>query len=216
LPLSYSPKSPFAIAACRLDAPDLTDDLLDELRQAKKAVQEMEARVAQARSSIQPTTQAFRMAERAMSWADRIRATFIDWPREAQARVLTLALDDAAFGWVDRYALGVWMRWKGGAESRRELLSRKGKTIGWTAEENDALRRYFGTLTREALQQMMSGRSMSAIKQQASRLGLSRPRSGRREAISPVIFSAPQVGNTMARYGFPLRSQSRVLEYASA
>ena len=49
-----------------LDAPDLTDDLLDELRQAKKAVQEMEARVAQARASIQPTTQAFRMAERAI------------------------------------------------------------------------------------------------------------------------------------------------------
>ena len=48
---------------------------------------------------------------------------------------------------------------------------------------------------------------MSAIKQQASRLGLSRPRSGRRDAISPVIFSAPHVGNTMARYGFPLRSR---------
>ena len=53
---------------------------------------------------------------------------------------------------------------------------------------------------------------MSAIKQQASRLGLSRPRSGRRDAISPVVFSAPQVGNTMARYGFPLRSQLLDLE----
>jgi hypothetical protein len=161
-------------------------------------------------------------ANRPPRWSKRsqTRATPSPPPSAQKAsianRVLTLALDDAAFGWVDRYALGVWMRWKGGGESRRELLSRKGKTIGWTAEENDALRRYFATLTHEALQQMMPGRSMSAIKQQASRLGLSRPRSGRRDAISPVIFSAPNVGNTMARYGFPLRSQSRVLESASA
>jgi len=199
-----------------LDAPDLTDDLLDEARKAKQAVQDMETRITQARSAVQPTSQAWRVAQRAIAWGERICATFLDWPREAQARVLTLALDDAAFGWVDRYGLGVWMRWQGGAESRRELLSSKGKTIGWTAKENEALRQYFAILTRDALQQMMPGRTMSAIKQQSSRLGLSRPRSGRRHAITPRVFPEPRVNNTMAQYGFPLQSRTCVLEYASA
>ena len=199
-----------------LDAPDLTNDLVDEARNAKQALQEVESRIAQARATVRPASQAWRTAQRAIAWGERIRATFLDWPREAQTKVLTLALNDAAFGWVDRYALGVWMRWQGGAESRRELRSSKGKTIAWTTEENDVLQRYFAVLTRDALQKMMPGRTMSAIKQQASRLGLSRPRSGRRYAMPPLIIPEPSVRNTMARYGFPIQRETTVLEYASA
>jgi hypothetical protein len=51
-----------------------------------------------------------------MDWiAQRIRATFIDWSREAQTRVFGIALDDAVLGYVNRWELGLWMQWQGGA-----------------------------------------------------------------------------------------------------
>jgi hypothetical protein len=195
-----------------LEAPDLAQDVVDDFRKAKQAMQELERSIEEARAATPPTAQAWQLAHRAMAWADRIRATFLEWPREAQARVLTLALDDAALGWVSRYALGVWMRWHGGAESRQEIASRKGKMIAWTAAEDEALRQFYGSLTREALQKMMPGRTMAAIEQRASRLGLARPGNGGSVSVPPLVFPAPQVANTMARYGFPVGDLTSALD----
>jgi hypothetical protein len=185
-----------------LEAPDLAADVLEDMRRAKLAVQDLERRLDELRAAGAPAAQAWQAAERAAGLAERIRATFLDWPREAQARVLALALDDAVLGWVSRYVLGVWMRWQGGDESRREVVSRAGKKVWWTAEEVEALRRYFGELTWDALLRMFPGRSVTAITLHANRLGLSRPKDGGRPSVPPVIFPEPQVANTMAGYGF--------------
>jgi hypothetical protein len=185
-----------------LAAPDLAADLLGDLRSAKRAVQDLEQRVEELQRAVVPAVQAWQSAERAIAWAERIRTTFPDWPRAAQARVLALALDDAALGWVSRHVLGLWMRWHGGGESHQRVTSKMGKKVPWTREESEALRLHFGTVTWDALRRMFPGRSVGAITQQAGRLGLTRPADGGRGRIPPVIFPAPQIANTMAAYGF--------------
>ncbi len=185
-----------------LEAPDLAADILDDMRDAKRIVQDLERQLDEVRTAIVPTTQAWASAERAANWAERIRVTFPAWPREAQARVLALALDDAALGWVSRHVLGLWIRWHGGDESRHTIESKKGKNLAWTPEESEALRLHFGELTWDALSRMFPSRSVAAITQQASRLGLARPTNGGRVLTPPIIFPTPQVANAMAGYGF--------------
>ncbi len=185
-----------------LEAPDLAADVLDDMRQAKQAMQDLEHRLDELHTAVVPIAPAWHAAERAAALAERIRATFLEWPREAQAQVLTLALDDAVLGWVSRYVLGLWMRWQGGDESRQAMVSRVGKKVWWTPEEIEALRHYFGELTWDALLRMFPGRSVPAITQYANRIGLSRPKDGGRPGDPPIIFPEPQVANTMAAYGF--------------
>lgn len=132
------------------------------------------------------------------------------------ARVLTLALDVALLGWVGRRVLGLWMRWAGGGESRQEIISRKGKAVWWTDEEEAALAEYFGLLTWDALRQMFPGRTVAAITQRASRMGLSRPADGGSLAVPPAVFPAPDVENTLAAYGFPLDGLTHSLSSRSA
>lgn len=198
------------------EAPDLRRDMLDDMRCIRRAMDDLERRIADARVSITPAAQAWQAAGRAGGLAERIRATFLDWPREAQARVLTLALDDALLGWVGRHVLGLWMRWAGGGESRQEIISRKGKAVWWTDEEEAALAECFGLLTWDALRQMFPGRTVAAITQRASRMGLSRPADGGSLAVPPTVFPAPDVENTLAAYGFPLDGLTHSISSRSA
>jgi hypothetical protein len=64
------------------------------------------------------------MAREAAALAARIRATFLEWPREAQALVIQLALQLGVLGRVHRHAFGLWLRWHSGDETREELLTK--------------------------------------------------------------------------------------------
>jgi hypothetical protein len=187
-----------------LAAPDLADDVLDELRGAKQAVYRLERRLLEAREATVPSSEAWQAAQCAVALAERIRDTFLRWPREAQARVVLLALDDAALGWVSRHILGVWLYWHGGAESRREVVSPHGRHIEWSVEEMAALRRWYGALTWDALCLMFPGRSARAIELQANRAGLRRAGMRAKVGAPPFVFTEPATANVMARYGFPL------------
>jgi hypothetical protein len=61
-----------------LEAPDLAADLLGDLRSAKRTVQDLEQRVEELQRAVVPAVQAWQSAERAVAWAERIRATFPD------------------------------------------------------------------------------------------------------------------------------------------
>lgn len=114
-------------------------------------------------------------------------------------------------GWVDRYSVGLWMRWQGGAESRREIVSNRGRKFGWSDDELAALRECFGSLTWDALRCMYPARTVSGITLMANRLGLSRPKDGGHIAKPPVIFPEPVIVNAMAAYGFGMVSSGASL-----
>jgi hypothetical protein len=99
--------------------------------------------------------------------------------------------------------IGLWMRWQGGSESRRELSSLWGRHLCWTDAEKDAVRRFYPCLTYVALQQMLPLRSWYAIKHCAKELGVVRPNRGEFSGEVPTAV-LPEVPNTMAAYGFPL------------
>jgi hypothetical protein len=146
------------------------------------------------------------LAGRAFTLAERIRSTFTDWSRQAQARVLALALDEAVLGHIDRERLGLWIRWVGGSESRRELWRRSPAPMPWSEEEHAVFLRYYSSLTWRALHEMLPGRTHAAITTHARDVGVHRARPGR-EALSdvvPCVVVGPELRNTMTEYGFPL------------
>ena len=98
---------------------------------------------------------------------------------------------------------GLLLRWQGGAESRREFVSRVGLLAAWSNEEEQALRTHFHQLTWEALLRMFPHRTKDAIKREASRLGLRRPRY-ELSATEPYVLAQPDPVNVMDPYGFPL------------
>jgi hypothetical protein len=185
-----------------LAAPDLATDVVEEMRQAKRTLAELDARLREVRSAVVPTTRAWHLAERAVSLLDRIRATFCDWSRPAQARVLGLALETAVLGRVGQRTLGLWLRWQGGCESRIRLARPNGHRREWTADEDAALRAYFATLTPDALCAMLPGRSLESLRFHAYHLGLRRPKGGPFSALVPVVVPSPQTPNEMGEYGF--------------
>ena len=124
----------------------LAEELLAHAREAKALIAAREADLAALAASQPISSRAWVLTQRVEWVAQRIRATFLEWSREAQARVIGLALEDSALGYVSRWALGLWMQWQGGAQSRREVTVQLGKQQPWTAEEKAALTRYYPNL----------------------------------------------------------------------
>jgi hypothetical protein len=187
----------------------LANDFFEEARLARQAMIELEQRLATLSERTNLPPRAWARAEWLATLAERIRSTFLEWPRDAQSRVLTLALREALLGRIDRRSLGLLMRWEGGAESRRQLVSRVGLLTAWSDDEEQALRAYFHRLTWDALQRMFPTRTRDAIKREASRLGLTRPRHGLSDS-EPCVLSRPQPVNVMEPYGFPFEAGARV------
>lgn len=182
----------------------LADELLGQARQAKAAIAAREAELAVLADTQPVTSQAWGKAQQASTIAERIRSTFGDWSRAAQAKVFALALDDALLGYVDRYTLGLWARWAGGRESRAEFVMPRGKKLRWTDEEREALKRHYGRLTWSALQRMLPSRSVSGIRTYANELGLVRDERSAMCDEPPIIVPGPVIVNTLAAHGFPL------------
>jgi len=181
----------------------LADDFLAEARDIARGVAELERELAEARTEGTISARAWSRAEWATTIAGRIRATFGEWPRPAQARVLLLALEGAILGRIDRRASGLFIRWHGGLVSRRELASRVGLLVGWSEAEHAALRAHSAGLSWDALRRILPGRTIAAIKREAARMGLHRPRGGHADAV-PTVLAPPEPANVMAAYGFPL------------
>jgi hypothetical protein len=181
----------------------LAEELLAHAREAKALIAAREADLAVLAASQPISSRAWVLTQRVEWVAQRIRATFLEWSREAQARVIGLALVDSALGYVNRWVLGLWMQWQGGAQSRREVTVQLGKRHPWTAEEKAALTRYYPTLTWDALCQMFPNRSQSGIATYARELGAHRGSGPFMDAV-PVVFAEGATANAMASYGFPL------------
>ncbi len=192
----------------RVENAGIAEAFFAEAREAQRAAEAAEARLADLLSAQAPSGRAWSVADRALSLADRIRATFREWSRQAQARVLALALDEAVLGHIDRALLGLWVRWAGGSESRRELQRPHPTPLLWT-EEHAAFARYFSELTWRALEEMLPARTRGAMNRYAATVGLSRLRHGAYSDVTPCVVQGPAVRNTMADYGFPLARGGR-------
>lgn len=192
--------------AIREDNMSVSEELLAQARQIKQGIEEKERELASLRDDQQIPTGAWIAAQRASALAERIRATFMEWSRVAKARVLTLALQDAVLGYVDRRRQGLWVRWQGHREARVELRPRCGKHVEWSDAEIGALQRHYGSLTNAALKEMLPDRTAAAIRIRAWHLGLSR--SATLSKAVPCIVPGPAMVNTMEQYGFPLGAAS--------
>ena len=199
-----------------LNAPDLAADFYEAMRQAKKSVNEVQARLRELYDTITISDRAWSKAYQAQSMARRIRDSFLDWSRQAKSRVLCLAVQEAQLGWVTRRVMGLWVLWQGESESRQEIVSRYGRQVRWTAEEDDALRAYYPRLTWEALGKMLPHRTINAIDTRASDLKLHRPQRGPFQDEPPFIIEGTSLRNTMQEYGFPLREAGSVVYSTSS
>ncbi|MBA2679958.1 MAG: hypothetical protein H0U76_16370 [Ktedonobacteraceae bacterium] len=199
-----------------LNAPDLAADFFEEMRQAKKAADEAQARLQELHNTTVISDRAWSKAYQAQSIAKRIKDSFLDWSRQAKSRVLCLAVQEAQLGWVTRRALGLWVRWQGGAESRQAFVSHYGRNIPWTEEEEAALRAYYSVLTWEALSKMLPCRSISGICAHAGDLEIRRPKHGTFRDEPPFIIEGPIVRNSMQEYGFPLAETASDVQVSSS
>jgi len=190
--------------ALREDNATLVEELRAQAREHQRVIEEREREMVALIAVQVPSSQAWSVAQRASQLAERIRATFLEWSRQAQARVISLALDDSLVGYVDRRVLGFWMRWHGGSESRAEIMPTYGRHVPWTEREIAALRQFYPLLTWNALQRMLPGRTRGAIKRLASRHGWERPDGVSFLDSCPFVAPTPAVPNTMEKYGFPL------------
>lgn len=100
--------------ALREDNAALVEELRAQVREHQRVIEERERELVSLTLVQAPTPHAWFAANRAMQLAKRIQATFLDWSRQAQAQVISLALEDGVVGYVDRHVLGFWMRWYGG------------------------------------------------------------------------------------------------------
>jgi hypothetical protein len=187
-------------------------ELFAEARREADAAQEAEQQLRAAREAVTPSSRAWLVGQRASALAERIRTTFGDWSRQAKARVLTLALEDALLGRVSQFVLGLYITWAGGLVSRRELVSERGRHLRWAAEEEELLRQHYARLSWPALEVMLPGHTHRAIQQHAADLGLSRSRTAAHEARPPVVVPARTVDNALVTYGFPLTSYRKGTE----
>jgi hypothetical protein len=194
--------------AIREDNGSLSEELLAHARQLQQSIEEKELELASRRDDQQIPTAAWITAQRASALAERIRATFLDWSRQAKARVLALALEDAVLGYVDWRRQGLWARWQGQREARVELRPRCGKHVEWSDAEIGALQRHYGSLTNAALKQMLPDRTAAAMRIRAWHLGLSRSDPAALSEAAPCIVPGPAMVNTMEQYGFPLGAAS--------
>ncbi len=187
-------------------APDLAGEVVEDIRRAKRAIAELEARLVGARADVSLSAHARQTAEQALAVGERIRATFLDWSREGKTRVIGVALETAVLGRVDRRRLGLWMRWQGGCETREALVLERGQTLPWVAAEDAALAAHYHRLTHEALLAMLPSRTLDGIWHRARQLKLSRPRGGPFSAEAPMVVAGPETRNEMVSYGFTAAS----------
>jgi hypothetical protein len=103
------------------------------------------------------------------------------------------------------------MRWRGGGETRKEMVPVLGQRLRWSEEEKETIRRYYPRLSWNALQQMLPVRSSYAIKHIAKELRVVRPNVAIFEDTVPCVVH-PDVTNTMAAYGFPLDGAHSVVK----
>ena len=194
--------------ALQVDDDGIAAEFLAEARRARGRIQELQQRLTHSDGAVSPTADSMRQALRAQTLARRIWETFPDWPRAAQARVLSLAVDHAVIGRVHRHALGFYIQWQGGAASRREIVRTLGQHVRWSTEEEEALRRYYDALTWPALLAMLPFRSRESIETFARHRGIERRRgrNSARIATPPVVVSRPPIDNAMRAYGFPLQA----------
>jgi hypothetical protein len=181
----------------------IAEDLLGQAKQAKQIISQLEKELAELLDEQPISSRAWLAAQHAAGLAARIRATFHEWARTYQSQLISLALDDAVLGYVDRRLVGLWMRWRGGGETRKEMVPVLGQHLRWSEEEKEAIRRYYPCLTWNALQRMLPARSSYAIKHIAKELGVVRPNAVILQDTVPCVVH-PDVTNTMAAYGFPL------------
>lgn len=180
----------------------LSGEFLEEARRAWHRIGALERDIAAAGASRDPSAEAWLLAARAATWGERIKATFLEWPREAQVPVLLLALEEGCLGRVDRRAFGVWLRWCGGAESRAIVPTKVDEFTPWSEAEREALRQNYGWLSWGALHAMFPGRTLPAMKREAGRLHLHRSAREAVIGVPPMVFPVPAAGNVMERYGF--------------
>jgi hypothetical protein len=182
---------------------DLAAEYLEEARKAKQTLRDLERELANVQAAQGPSARAWNVAEQAATLAERIRGTFAAWPRQAQMRVLVLALQQGILGRVNRYTFGLWLRWAGGAETRVVLAHKSGAFAAWTDEERAALHQYFGVLTWDAVQAMLPDRTPQAIRCEAHRLGLRRGAGPMLVTSTPAVFLAQRREMiTMLAHGF--------------
>ena len=188
--------------AIREDNATLSEELLAQARLAKQDIEEKETELVSLRDAHPIPTGAWIAAQRASVLAERICSTFMEWSRQAKARVLALALEDAVVGYVDRRRQGLWVRWQGQREARVELWPRCGKHVEWSRAELDALQLHYGRLTNAGLKQMLPDRTAAAIRVRAWHLGLTRSSSEALSSVAPCVVPGPTMVNTMEQYGF--------------
>jgi len=189
--------------ALRTENAAIAEDLLDRAKQAKQMISQLEADLVALLDAQPISSRAWLAAQRAEGLAARIRETFHGWARPYQAQLIGLALDDAVLGYVDRRLVGLWIRWRGGGETRKEMVPVLGQHLRWSKEEKEVIRRYYPHLSWDALQRMLPARSCYAIKHIAKELGVVRPNVGVFAGTVPCVVY-PAVINTMVAYGFPL------------
>jgi hypothetical protein len=79
----------------RVENAGIAEAFFAEGRDAQRAAEAAEAKLADLLSAQTISERARSVADRAFSQTDRIRKTFREWSRQAQARVLALTLDEA-------------------------------------------------------------------------------------------------------------------------
>ncbi len=193
------------LLAVRAGDEQLRAGFFAQAEEAVGAIRTLEQQLAMAQAEMVVSPRAWTIAEHAVALAERIRATFLEWPRPAQMRVLTLALQEEVLGRSGRYTFGLWLRWYGDSETRAEISTTVAQFTPWTEAERDALRQWYPRLTWDALMSMFPGRTQPAIKQEVGRLGLARPRGGPFVPVAPLVFPTPQATNEMEVYGFQRR-----------
>ena len=147
----------------------LANDFFEEARHARQATLELEQQLA---TLSERTSLHLGLGKSGMDGHDR-RADPVDLLGVATRCAITSAhpcITKALLGRIDRRRMGLLLRWQGGAESRRELVSRVGLLTAWSEDEERALRAYFHQLTWDALQRMFpTARTMrSSARRRAS------------------------------------------------
>ncbi len=121
----------------RENAP-LAEELLAHAREAKALLAAREADLAVLSANQPISSRAWVLTQRVEWVAQRIRATFIDWSREAKARVIGLALEDSVLGYVNRWdwACGCNGRAAGSHVAKSDCAARETGALEYRGENS--------------------------------------------------------------------------------
>jgi hypothetical protein len=203
-------------ASLRPENRAIAADLMARAVEAKEEATRSQIQLMELQQRQTISGQAWAMAHQLTRVVERVKATFSEWSRIAQSQVIGLALEDAVVGYVNRYTLGLWMKWCGGRESRERVVMSNGKYIEWTEEDQMMVKEWYERLTWTALLQMFPGRTRTSIEHIAGHLHLDRrgkgPFSDEVPTVCPLIDRPViDVENSMEKYGFSLDFAPAVL-----